>query len=323
MEIDGIQIKKVASVGAGVIGYSYALKFAMAGLDVWAQNRTEESSELARERVAASLESLVKNGVYTEEESAAIAERIHYTTSIAEAVVGAQFIQESSAEHYEVKWELVKEIEAAAEPDAIVASSTSGLLVTEIAKNAKHPERFCGGHPYNPPHLIPLVEITKGEKTSEETVERAKAFYTAIGMEPVVLQKEALGFICNRLQMALYREVANLVLSGVCSVEDADKAVTFGPGIRWGIMGPSLVFELGGGKGGVSGLMNHLNDSINLWLEDMADWKSFPPEFAQVAQDGVNAELAARPAETGNTPESLAEYRDHMLIELLKLHKKL
>ena len=313
VEIDGTEIKKVASVGAGVIGYSYALKFAMAGLEVWAQNRTEQSSELARERVATSLASLVKNGVYTED----------YTTSIAEAVDGAQFIQESSAEHYEVKWELVDAIEAAAAPDAIIASSTSGLLVTQIAKNAKHPERFCGGHPYNPPHLIPLVEITKGEKTSESTVTWAKEFYSAIGMEPVVLQKEALGFICNRLQMALYREVANLVLSGVCSIEDADKAVTFGPGIRWGIMGPSLVFELGGGKGGVSGLMNHLNDSISLWLNDMADWKSFPPEFAQVAQDGVNAELANRSPETGNDPESLAEYRDHMLIELLKLHKKL
>lgn len=323
MEIDGVEFKKVASIGAGVIGYSYALKFAMAGLEVWAQNRTEESSELARERVAASLESLVKNGVYAQGEAERISARIHYTTSIPEAVAGAQFIQESSAEHYEVKWELVEAIEAAAEPDAIIASSTSGLLVTEIARNAAHPERFCGGHPYNPPHLIPLVEITKGEKTSKRTVELAKAFYAAIGMEPVVLQKEALGFICNRLQMALYREVANLVLSGVCTIEDADKAVTFGPGIRWGIMGPSLVFELGGGKGGVSGLMNHLNDSISLWLADMADWKSFPPEFAQVAQDGVDVELAARPAEKGNTPEGLAEYRDHMLIELLKLHGKL
>ena len=142
-------------------------------------------------------------------------------------------------------------------------------------------------------------------------------------MEPVVLQKEALGFICNRLQMALYREVANLVLSGVCTVEDADKAVTFGPGIRWGIMGPSLVFELGGGKGGVEGLMNHLNDSVSLWLADMADWKSLPAEWAHVAQEGVDAELAARPASKGNTPETLAEYRDHMLIELLKLHEKL
>lgn len=316
-------IRVAASIGAGVIGYSWALKFAMAGLEVWAQNRTEESGALARERVRASLDSLVKNDVYSEAQAAEIAGRIHYTTSIEEAVRNAQFIQESAAEHYEVKWELARAIEAAAASDAIVASSTSGLLVSEIAKDAAHPERFCGGHPYNPPHLIPLVEITKGERTTDETVTCAKEFYARVGMEPVVLQKEALGFICNRLQMALYREVANLVLSGVCTIEDADKAVTFGPGIRWGIMGPSLVFELGGGKGGVSGLMNHLNDSISLWLADMADWKSFPPEFAQVAQEGVDEELAARPAEIGNTPESLADYRDHMIIEILKLHDKL
>ena len=135
-----------------------------------------------------------------------------------------------------------------------------------------------------------------------------------------MLQKEALGFICNRLQMALYREVCNLVMSGVCTVEDADKAVTFGPGIRWGIMGPSLVFELGGGAGGVSGLMNHLNDSISLWLGDMADWKEFPQDWAKVAQEGVNAELANRSPETGNTHQSLEEYRGAMLIQLLKLH---
>ncbi len=135
-----------------------------------------------------------------------------------------------------------------------------------------------------------------------------------------MLQKEALGFICNRLQMALYREVCNLVMSGVCTVEDADKAVTFGPGIRWGIMGPSLVFELGGGAGGVSGLMNHLNDSISLWLGDMADWKEFPQDWAKVAQEGVNAELANRSPGTGNTHQSLEEYRDAMLIQLLKLH---
>jgi 3-hydroxyacyl-CoA dehydrogenase len=295
----------------------------MAGLEVWAQNRTPESSNLARQRVHESLSSLVTNNVYTEEHAQEIASRIHYTNSVAEAVKNAQFIQESSAEHYEVKWEIVGQIEAAAAPDAIIASSTSGLLVTEIAKNAKHPERFCGGHPYNPPHLIPLVEITRGEKTTEETVACAKDFYQRIGMEPVVLQKEALGFICNRLQMALYREVADLVMNGVCSVEDADKAVTFGPGIRWGIMGPSLVFELGGGKGGVSGLMNHLRDSTTLWLQDMADWKEFPAEWADIAQRGVNEELSHRTPETGNTPETLAEYRDHMLIEELKLHGKL
>ena len=144
-----------------------------------------------------------------------------------------------------------------------------------------------------------------------------------IGKEPVVLQKEALGFICNRIQMALYREVASLVMNGVCTIEDADKAVTFGPGLRWAIMGPSLVFELGGGEGHIDGLMKHLNPSISLWLHDMADFKDFPEEFPQIAREGVEASLKNRPAEIGNDDASLAEYRDKMLIELLKLHHKL
>lgn len=315
--------KVFASIGAGVIGYSWALKFALAGWKVYAQNRSQSSSETCKKRIEESMDSLVKNGVLSLEEAGQALKRIHYTTSIKEAVEHAYFIQESSKEDYATKQALVEEIEKYAPENSIIASSTSGLLVTEIAKYAKHPERFVGGHPYNPPHLIPLVEITKGEKTSEEAVAKAKEIYTEIGNEPVVLNKEALGFICNRLQMALYREVANLVLSGVCSVEDADKAVVFGPGIRWGILGPSAVFELGGGAGGVSGLMNHLSSSINLWLNDMADWKEFPNEWAEVAQKGVNEEIANRPAEIGNTHESLEEYRDHMLIELLKLHNKL
>ena len=153
MELENIQT--VASLCCGVIGYSWALKFAMGGHEVYAYNRSEESSARAKQRVKESMDSLKKNGVYTDRE---------------EAVKNALFIQESSAEHYEVKHALVKEIEAYASPDAIIASSTSGLLVTEIAKYAQHPERFIGGHPYNPPHLIPLVEITKGEKTADEAV---------------------------------------------------------------------------------------------------------------------------------------------------------
>ena len=218
---------------------------------------------------------------------------------------------------------IVNDVEKYASEDAIIASSTSGLLITEIAKNAKHPERFIGAHPYNPPHLIPLVEITKGEKTKEENVQLAYDLYKSIKKEPVILQKEALGFICNRIQMAVYREVSDLVMRGVCSIEDADKAVTYGPGIRWAIMGPSLVFELGGGQGHIDGLMNHLNDSIKLWLNDMADWKEFPEQFPEIAREGVEESLKNRPKEIGNTDESLAEYRDKMLIEILKLHNKL
>ena len=317
------ETKTAASISCGVIGYSWALKFAMGGYRVYAYNRSAASSKTAQMRIEESMASLLKNGVLDEEKREEIRSRIHYTTSIQEAVSHAAFIQESSSEHYEVKHELIREIETWAPKTSIIASSTSGLLITEIAKYAKHPERFVGGHPYNPPHLIPLVEITKGEKTEDWAVSRAKEFYQSIGNEPVVLQKEALGFICNRLQMALYREVCHLVMNGVCSVEDADKAVTFGPGIRWGIMGPSMIFELGGGAHGVSGLMEHLNDSISLWLQDMADWKEFPKDWAKIAQKGVEEELSHRNAEIGNTHASLEEYRDKMLIEILKLHHKL
>ncbi len=317
------EIRKVSCVGAGVIGYSWALYFALKKLDVTVYDISNDPLDLAKQRVHSSLNSLIKNGVVDEAESLQIEGRILYTTSMEEAVSNVQLIVESTPESYDIKREIVKEIEHFTAENTIIVSSTSGLLITEIARDAKHPERFIGGHPYNPPHLIPLVEITKGDKTSNEVVETAKAFYTLIGKEPVVLQKEALGFICNRLQMALYREVCDLVTRGVCSVEDADKAVTFGPGLRWGIMGPSLVFQLGGGEHGIAGLLQHLGPSIHMWLEDMADFKEFPSEFGAIVQEGVNKEIANRSPEIGNDDASLAEYRDKMLIEMLKLHNKL
>lgn len=317
------EIKKVSCVGSGVIGYSWALYFALKKLNTTVYDIKQESLDLAKERIHESLKSLIKNEVITQKESEEIESRITYTTSMEEAVKDVKFIVESGPENYEIKRSIVSEIEKYTSDETIITSSTSGLLITEIARDAKHPERFIGAHPYNPPHLIPLVEIAKGDKTSEEIVETAKEFFTMIGKEPVVLQKEALGFICNRIQMALYREVCQLVMDGVCSIEDADKAVTFGPGLRWGIMGPSLVFQLGGGKVGIDGLLKHLGPSINLWLNDMADFKKFPEEFGKIARDGVEEEMKNRSAEIGNDDTSLAEYRDKMLIEMLKLHKKL
>lgn len=316
-------IKKVSVIGSGVIGSSWALAFAMNNLEVGVYDLLQEGLELAKQRVHSSLESLVKNEVVDETKIAQIEKKISYTTSMEEALKESLFIVEAGPEKYEIKWSIVEEIEKYADEKAIISSSTSGLLITQIAKNAKHPERFIGGHPYNPPHLIPLVEITKGEKTSKENIKIAYDFYKSIKKEPVILQKEALGFICNRIQMAVYREVCELVMRGVCSIEDADKAVTYGPGIRWAIMGPSLVFELGGGQAHVDGLMNHVNSSINLWLNDMADWKEFPKEFPKIAREGVEESLKNRPQEIGNDDRSLAEYRDKMLIEILKLHKKI
>lgn len=316
-------ITKVACVGAGVIGYSWALYYSLKKLPVTVYDLTEDKLELAKKRIHESLLNLEKNNVVQESEILEIESRITYTTSIEEAVKDVQFITESGPENYEVKQKMVEEIERYTADDTIIASSTSGLLVSEIAKNAKHPERFIGAHPYNPPHLIPLVELTKSDKTDENVLKVAKEFYQSIDKEPVVLQKEALGFICNRIQMAVYREVCSLVMNGVCTIEDADKAVTYGPGLRWAIMGPSLVFELGGGEGHIDGLMKHLNSSISLWLHDMADFKDFPEEFPDIARKGVEEAMKNRPAEIGNDDQSLAEYRDKMLIELLKLHNKL
>lgn len=316
-------IKKVACVGAGVIGYSWALYYSLKKLSVTVYDLTEDKIDLAKNRIHESLLNLEKNNVVQENEISEIESRITYTTSMEAAVKDVQFITESGPENYEVKQKMAEEMEKYTADDTIIASSTSGLLVSEIAKNAKHPERFIGAHPYNPPHLIPLVELTKGDKTNEHVLEVAKEFYQSIDKEPVVLQKEALGFICNRIQMAVYREVCNLVMNGVCTIEDADKAVTYGPGLRWAIMGPSLVFELGGGEGHIDGLMKHLNPSISLWLHDMADFKDFPEEFPEIARKGVEEAMKNRPAEIGNDDQSLAEYRDKMLIELLKLHNKL
>ena len=316
-------IKKVACVGAGVIGYSWALYYSLKKLSVTVYDLTEDKIDLAKNRIHESLLNLEKNNVVQENEISEIESRITYTTSMEAAVKDVQFITESGPENYEVKQKMAEEMEKYTADDTIIASSTSGLLVTEIAKNAKHPERFIGAHPYNPPHLIPLVELTKGDKTDEHVLEVAKEFYQSIDKEPVVLQKEALGFICNRIQMAVYREVCDLVMNGVCTIEDADKAVTYGPGLRWAIIGPSLVFELGGGEGHIDGLMKHLNPSISLWLHDMADFKDFPEEFPEVARKGVEEALKNRPREIGNDDASLAEYRDKMLISLLKLHNKL
>ena len=317
------QPRRVASVGCGTIGYSFALKFAMAGNTVMAYNRTEQSGAEARRRMEQSLAFLVENGVVAREAAPEITGRVTFTCSMEEAVSGAQFIQESLPERYDVKQQALEKIEQHCPEDCLIASSSSGLLISEISKFARHPQRLLGGHPYNPPHLIPLVEVTRGEQTAQAAIEAAVAFYRSVGSEPVVLQKETLGFICNRLQMALYREVCNLVVRGVCTVEDTDRAMLYGPGIRWGVMGPSLLFELGGGAGGVSGMMENLGDSFALWFEDMAEWKRYPPEWPAIVQAGVDEELRRRSPQEGNTRQSLEAYRDRMLIQLLRLHGKL
>jgi 3-hydroxyacyl-CoA dehydrogenase len=318
-----VDIKKIACVGAGTIGASWGTNFAMKGYPVCIYDIKEEQLEAAKESISSNLDFLLVKGIITDEEAKTAQSLVKYTTNLEEAVSDVQFIQESGPERYDIKGVVLAEIEKYTAADTLIASSTSGLLVTEIAKDAKHPERCIGGHPYNPPHLIPLVEITKGEKTSEEALKCAYDFYELLGKEPVVLQKETLGFIANRLQMALSREIIDLVLRGLCTIEDIDKAMLFGPGLRMAIMGPILTLHLGGGPGGVKAISKMINDSSNLWLQDMAKWTTIPEEWPDAAQEGVLKEIENRSAEFGKTAEELKNFRDDMLITLLRLHKKL
>ena len=316
------EIKRVACVGGGVIGSSWAIQFAMKGLDVVLYDINDEQLAKSQAQMHKSLDALEQFKAVTPQRRQEIADQVKLTTSMEEAVKDAQFIQESGPERLEIKRSILAQVEEFASPDAIYASSTSGLLVSDIAAQAAHPQRCVGAHPYNPPHLIPLVELTSGDKTDPELLQLAYDFYQSIGKEAVLLRKECPGFIANRLQLALYREVQDLIMRGVCSVEDADKALVYGPGLRWAIFGHNMIMQLGN-PGGLTGMVQMLGNSGDRWLADMASWTHQPDNWAEVAQPGVDQEMKNFPDYIGHTNEDCAKYRDQMLIELLKLHRKL
>ncbi|NCB63417.1 MAG: 3-hydroxyacyl-CoA dehydrogenase family protein [Clostridia bacterium] len=315
-------IKRVACVGGGVIGSSWAIQFAMKGLDVTLYDVNGEQLGKSEAQMHKSLDALEQFGAVTARRRGEIVARVKLTDSMEEAVKTAQFIQESGPERLEIKRSILAQVEALAPAEAVYASSTSGLLISDIAAQAARPGRCVGAHPYNPPHLIPLVELTSGEKTDSEVLALVYDFYQSIGKEAVLLRQECPGFIANRLQLALYREVQDLVMRGVCSVEDVDKALVYGPGLRWAIFGHNMIMQLGNPEG-LAGMVRMLGNSGDRWLEDMASWTHQPDNWGAVAQPGVDREMANFPDYVGHTNAECAAYRDKMLIELLKLHHKL
>lgn len=305
-------IKRVACVGSGLIGQGWAALFALNGYEVVMQDLSEEKLAEAMERVRGHVDFLVQAGLggSADEEMS----RIETTTELSEALRDTDFVQESVYENYDVKKPLYGEMDRIAPAEVIFASSTSGLLMTEIQKAMSvHPERGIVAHPWNPAHLVPLVELCPGELTSKETVDRTYALMEDIGKVPVVLKKEAQGFIANRLSAALWREALNLVETGVASVEDVDRAVKAGPGIRWAIMGPYLTYHLGGGKGGIEYLMRHIGASKASWLETMAKWTVTPESAIEKAVEGVDEMVGDK------TLEELEGWRDRHLIALYNL----
>ncbi|MGF3141404.1 3-hydroxyacyl-CoA dehydrogenase family protein [Facklamia sp. P13064] len=314
--------KKITVIAGGVIGSSFPIVFAIGGYNVVSYNKWEEEEEKVKKYIDNALNTLVTQNVFTSEERDTILSRISYTGNLEEALADVNYVQECLPEDYEIKQGFIKDFEKYAPEKAVMGSSTSGLLISEIAKFAEKPDRIIGAHPYNPPHLIPLIELAKGEKSSDQAIEVAKEIFKSSNKEPIVLNKELKGFVSNRIQAAVFRELISMVLDGAVSMEDADKAVTFGPGIRWGIMGPGLVFELGGGEGGIEAVLKHIGPSLESWLEDLATWTEIPEEAKEKIPKMVAESLKNRPKEIGNDRESLLKYRDEMLLDILKLHDK-
>ena len=314
-------MNNITVYGGGVIGSGWAIAFLLGGKNVTVYDVNEECLSSTKERIESWYLSLseIDPECFDKDRILKSLAGVVYTTDTEQAVASADFIQECGPEKLQIKQAIVKSIEEF-NHTSIIASSTSGQTVTDIAAYASFPERIIAGHPFNPVHLMPLVEVCGGEKTSKDVLAKAKEIYASIGKMPVVLEKEIPGFIANRIQNALNREVQDLVLNGVASVEDIDKAVTFGIGIRLGIIGPHLVYELAGGEGGISDYVTKYRPSQKS-LGSLANWTERPIEYDQLAINGTKEELLNRTPDKGNSHESLEHYRDKGLIEQLKFHQ--
>jgi len=296
------------------VGQGWGTLFALNGYETMLIDVDEKRLEEAVARVNFQIDFLVNAGLGKDSEKAK--NRITTATSIAEGVHDASFVVESVYESYDAKRVVYKEMDEHAPADTPLASSSSGLLMSRIQTAATHhPERCIVAHPWNPVYLIPLVELCPGELTSEKTTRRTYKLMEEIGKVPIIVRKEVPGFIANRLSAVLWREALDLVDKGVASAEDVDKAVSFGPGLRWAIMGPYLTYHLGGGSGGLEYIMRHIGVSKAEWLETMAKWTRTPDSAVEKAVRGVSEMRLVKE----KTYEELESYRDERLVQLLKI----
>lgn len=314
-------IQNISCLGVGTIGSGWAALFSLKGFRVVLYDAKDGAAEHGVSVVSENLDFLVKKKLIDAERKDAALRNIRIAHSFQEAVSDAQWIQESAFESYEVKRELLAQIDAYAPEDAIYATSSSGLLISRIAEGSAHPERCIAAHPYSPVHIVPLVELAGACEKARPVLDRAKEFLRSIGKEPIVLKKEVMGYVANRLQAAVQREMCQLLCDGVTDVESIDKSMVYGVALRWAILGPGLVLQLGGRDART--MVQTLVKSSDAWLKDMADFKEFPDEFGDVLQAGVDAELKNRSAGLGNDSASLCAYRDDMLLQFLSLHHKL
>jgi carnitine 3-dehydrogenase len=301
-------VHRIAIVGTGVIGASWAAYYLARGFEVVATDPGPQAEANLRKYVDDAWPLLTQVGL----SPGASRDRLTFNPDMSRALAEADWVQENAPERPDFKIKLFAQMDEATPPNSIIASSSSGITMDVIQSGAKRPERCVIGHPFNPPHVVPLVEVVGGAKTSEATIERAMAFYASIGKKPVRLHKALPGHVANRFQAALYKEVLYLVQQGVLSVADADVAVCYGPGIRWGVMGPSLQWHVGGGQGGIQHFMEHLMDPLASMMKTLGT-PEITPQLKQTVVDAVLKEAG------GRSVEELAREENLVLTGLLKL----
>ena len=301
-------IQRIAIVGTGVIGASWAAQYLARGFDVIATDPAPNAEANLRQYIDEAWPTLTEIGL----SPGASRERLSFTSDMKKALANADFVQENAPERPDFKMKLYAEIDDITPVDSLIASSSSGITPSVIQSKCKHPERVVIGHPFNPPHIIPLVEVVGGSKTSPEAIQQAMAFYTSIGKKAIHLRKELPGHVANRFQAALYKEMLYLIQEGVLSVEDTDAAVCYGPGLRWGVMGQSLQWHLGGGEGGIQHFMEHLMDPLTGMMKALGT-PQITPELKQTVIEGVLREAGDR------SVDQLAQEENRVLVGLLKL----
>ncbi|MBZ8135135.1 3-hydroxyacyl-CoA dehydrogenase [Afifella sp. IM 167] len=299
-------MSRIAVVGCGVVGSSWALVFARAGLDVVVHDPSPQAAAAVPEFVRASAASLAAQGLGSEEDVAAMVGRITVAESLAEALKGADYIQESAPERIEIKRALYTELDALAAPEVVIGSSTSGLPASDFTENLAHRERCLVVHPVNPPHIIPLVELVPAPWTAPEALAAAKQMMQKVGQSPIELSREINGFVVNRLQSALLGEAFRLVEDGICSVADVDKAMSDGLGLRWFFMGPFETIDLNA-QNGVAEYCKNLGPMYFGLAKEQADPREWGPALVSQVEDQLRQGTAAE-----NLPERRA-WRDRFL----------
>jgi carnitine 3-dehydrogenase len=301
-------VQSVAIVGAGVIGAGLAAHFLRMGYDVTAWDPGPGAAGKLTGLVDAAWPVLERLGL----RPGASPGRLRFAADLAGAVAGADFVQESAPEVLAAKVALLADIDAVTPADVVVGSSTSGFAMSDMAGSTKTPGRFVVAHPFNPPYLIPLVEIVGGRATDPEAVAWAEKFYAHAGKVCLTMDKEVPGFVGNRLQEALWREALHMIDSGQATVQQIDDSITYGPGLRWALMGPMLTFHLAGGHGGMAHMLDHFGPALlEPWTRLAAP--ALTPRLRDLVVAGVDHAV-------GDTPiGELEQQRDEFLADLLLL----